>query len=57
MDEDVEWAKASWYLEHNPLGLNRNWGSWGFSNSIGSASLLRLIRGDTDAEALFTGLA
>jgi hypothetical protein len=35
-------------LEHKPLVLNRKLG--GFSNACGWASLLRLIRGDDDAE-------
>ena len=43
-------------LEHNPIGLNRKAGL-GFSKSVGSASLLEVIRGDDDAEALFAGFA
>ena len=49
-------AKASVELEHNPIVLNRKMG-WGFSKSVGSASLLEVIRGDDDAEVLFAGFA
>src|SRR5437762_14333456 len=37
------------------LYLLKDWA--GFSKSVGSASLLEVIRGDDDAEALFAGFA